>query len=1106
MMSRNFRSVLLFLFVILATYNCKEDTTEPIKTKTEEKKVAEFFFKMVSPSITNIDFRNSVDEDDNTNYIKFEGVYNGSGVAIGDVNNDGLPDIYFAGNSSNDKLYANLGNFKFQDVSVSSGIAAHATGWSTGVNMVDVNADGFLDIYVCRSGPYTNPLVLENKLFINNKNGTFTESAKAYGVNSREQSRQSAFFDYDLDGDLDMYLMNQPEKGFKAGEFFQYLNRIRSKELQTDHFYENIDGKFVDVTDKAGLVNFGYGHSIAVSDINDDGYPDFHITHDYDDPDFLYYNTGNKSFENRINSDFKHISWSSMGNDFADFNNDGLVDLFALEMAPDDHIRSKVNMKSMDPIKFHALADNGQQHQYMFNTLQVNNGNDSFSELAQIAGIAKTDWSWSCLFFDVDNDGYKDIFISNGIKRDFLNRDLNQQLKQRSMELGRNVNMTEFHELIPSNVSENLIYKNNGDLTFKKMTDQWMDQFAFNTNGVAYADLDNDGDLDLVTNNMEATASVYENTAANGNGGNWIKFKFQGPASNPFALGTKVTFERNGETFMQELYNSRGYLSSMNYELIFGLGELSTVENIKIIWPDQQESIIPKLDANNSYTINYEKSRKGPRQASTQKNQMVKKMNPQSLGVSFTHKENDHDDYKNQVLLPYSQSRNGPFIDVADVNGDGLEDFFVGGAMGQSGALYVQQADGKFSTRSNSTWNKDKQHEDLGVLFFDADGDLDVDLYVVSGGTEFPENDDFYQDRLYLNDGQGNFSRSVSALPEFFTSGLTVKASDIDSDGDLDLFVGGRIIPEKYPYPPKSHILINDNGSFSDQTASLAPYLEDFAIITGALFNDTDGDGDEDLITVGEWSKITVHENTNGQFNIIDADGLENTVGLWFSLNEADLDGDGDMDLVAGNIGLNTKFKADSKKEFHVFCDDFDGSGTYDVVLSNSYNGALVPVRGRECSSQQMPFISEQFGSYQSFAEAKLDDIIGANNLENALHYQADLLYSVWVENKGNNQFELHQLPNQAQLAPLMDIQIVDIDSDGNSEMITLGNHYDMEVETVRLDASVGSVLKLGSSMQSLPAVQTGLYASNNAKASAIVGKYLVIANNNSALDIYEIN
>ncbi|MBT8266364.1 MAG: VCBS repeat-containing protein [Bacteroidia bacterium] len=1095
---RKFVSILLIFFCFQCKDDAKKNTTDS-KTKTTS-----YFLELVDSNHTNVTFRNSVIENENINYLRFEGIYNGSGVAIGDINNDGLPDIYFAGNSSEDKLYLNKGDLKFEDISLPSGIAQHANGWSTGVNMVDINADGFLDIYVCRSGPEKDPILLENKLFINNKDNTFNETAAQYGLNSNLQSRQTAFFDYDLDGDLDMYLMNQPAKDFSGGEFFQYLEQLNSGKLQTDYFYENVNGNFVDKTKEAGLVNFGYGHSIAVTDINNDGYPDFHKTNDYDDPDFLFINSGNKTFENKINDYFKHISWSSMGNDAADFNNDGLIDIMALEMAPDDHVRSKVNMKAMDPIKFNALANNGQQYQYMFNTLQLNNGNNSFSEIAQISGMAKTDWSWACLFFDIDNDGFKDVFISNGIKKDFLNRDLSFMTKQRSQELGRSMNINEFHEIIPSNVSENLIFKNNADLTFETQTNTWMNKVLFNTNGVAYGDLDNDGDLDLVTNNMEALASIYENKANDGQGGNYVKFKLKGAELNPFAIGTKIVFESNGKNFIQELNNARGYLSSMNHELVFGIGNLKTLSEVKVVWPDQKVTLLNDVKANQTITVSYDD--KNPRYEHTvSQPSMLEKINARSLGITFEHKENKHDDYKTQVLLPYSQSTNGPFIDKADVNGDGLEDFYIGGAINQPGELYLQLPNGRFTKQFSATWENDKDHEDLGVHFFDADNDNDIDLYVVSGGSEFPENHMNYQDRLYLNDGQGNFIRSRPSLPTFYTSGQVVKSADMDGDGDLDLFIGGRIIPDKYPYPPSAHILINENGKFSDQTENWAPYLKAHSIITGAEFFDYDNDGDQDLMTVGEWSTVDIHKNTDGKFDLIQAEGLENSRGLWFGLDAEDVDADGDLDFIAGNLGLNTKFIANAKKEFHVFCDDFDNSGTFDVVLSNTYNGNLVPVRGRECSSQQMPFIKDRFETFQSFAEADLEDIIGTNNMESALHYQIDLLSSIYIENLGDGSFKMHDLPNEAQLSPILNTQLLDVDKDGIKDLITMGNLYGVEVETVRFDASIGAILKGGKLEETISAIRSGLYLDNDVRGSVVIGKYLIVANNNSAPDIFEI-
>ncbi|MBT8272314.1 MAG: VCBS repeat-containing protein, partial [Bacteroidia bacterium] len=1091
----------IFWLLISSCNNTNETVADEVKIGDQA-----FLLTLVDPAITTIDFRNSVVETDDVNVIKFEGLYNGSGVAVGDINNDGLADIYFGGNSSDDQLYLNKGNFNFENITETSGIKPYSSGWTTGVLMVDINADGFLDIYVCRSGPSYDTDILRNKLFINNRNGTFSEQAALYGLDNASQSRQTAFFDYDQDGDLDMYLMNQPEKDFKGGEFFQYLVALRSKKLQTDYFYENSDGKFVDKTDEAGLVSFGYGHSIAVSDINDDGYPDFHKTHDYDDPDFLFYNTGKKSFENKINTYFKHISWSSMGNDFADFNNDGLIDLFTLEMAPDDHVRSKVNMKSMDPVRFNALAENDQQYQYMFNTLQLNNGNNSFSEIAQLAGVSKTDWSWACLFFDIDLDGYKDIYISNGIKRDFLNRDIMTKAKAKSEDLGRSVTIYELQELIPSTISNNIVFKNDSNLAFKDHTAAWMDKSGFNTNGVAYGDLDNDGDLDLVTNNMEDLAGVYENKATDLKRGNFLKFNFTGPELNPFAMGTKVIFEQDGQTYMQELYNSRGYLSSMNYELVFGVGNLQMIDSVNIIWPDHKMSVLKNVQTNSTYKLSYNESGKTEYQPKSPGKNYLNKIEAESLGITFKHQENEHDDYKEQVLLPYSQSMHGPFIDKADVNGDGLEDFYVGGAIGQPGELYIQNNEGKFKSQISAAWDNDKAFEDLGVLFFDSDNDGDQDLYVVSGGAEFKENHYKYQDRLYINDGKGNFRRSATKLPNFFTSGQVVKASDIDNDGDLDLFVGGRIIPDKYPMPPPSHLLINDNGKFSDATSSRMSYFKDMSIVTDALFVDYDNDGDQDLITVGEWSDINFHENNNGHFSLAEIDGLEASRGLWFSIDQADIDGDGDIDFIAGNLGLNTKFKANSKKEFHVFSDDFDQSGTYDVVLSNTYNGALVPVRGRECSSEQMPFIKERFGTFQEFAEADLDDILGSQNLENALHYQADILESVYIENLGDGKFKMMPLVREAQISPIMNTEFIDLDKDGKKEIICLGNMHNVEVETMRYDASAGTILSYDNGFKAMPPIHSGLYANQDVKSSIILGKYLIITNNNSKLDIFEIN
>lgn len=1098
------KKVFLLLVLVIITFSCQNNTEKP-KAKSSDK-ASKFYLQSQPNKLTGINFKNTVNETATLNYLKYESIYNGAGVAIGDINNDGLPDIYFAGNSSDDKLYLNKGDFEFEDISTKSGINLHAKGWSTGVNMTDINADGYLDIYVCRSGVNENLDVRRNKLFINQKDGTFKESSKQYGLDLATQSRQTAFFDYDLDGDLDMYLMNEPEPGFKAGEFYDYIKQLKNKELQSDFFYENIDGKFIDRTAQAGLINFGYGHSIAVGDVNNDGYPDFHITHDYDDPDMLFMNTGNKSFVNETNNAFKHVSWSSMGNDLADINNDGLLDLFVLEMAPEDHFNSKVNMKAMAPEKFLALAENDQQYQYMFNTLQLNNGNTQFSEIAQLSGLAKTDWSWAPLFFDIDFDGNKDVFITNGIKRNFSYRDLQTQIRLKSNALGRNINLNELHEIVPSQLTYNTIHQNNGDLTFKKITSKWIDKASFNSNGAALGDLDNDGDLDLVVNNMESMASIYKNNATE-MPNNYLKFTFKGSDKNPNALGTKVSLKTKNGTQIQELQNVRGYLSSSNYELVFGLGDESIVEEISITWPNGEVSELRDTETNTTILLDFYKIDRISNTKNKDSKGSLANVDLATLGIKYQHKENTFDDYKEQILLPHSQAQNGPFIAKGDVNGDGNEDIYIGGARGQAGELYLQISNGKFQRKVTSGFQNDSKFEDLGAIFFDADQDGDLDLYVTSGGASLIENHVDYQDRLYKNDGKGNFSRDFRAIPENLTSNQIVAKSDIDNDGDLDLFIGGRIIPNKYPYSPKSIILINNEGQFNDETNSRASYFESLGLITGANFFDFDKDGDEDLITAGEWSTIEVHENNNGVFKKLEISSLKNTRGLWFSLSPIDINNDGNLDFIAGNIGLNTKFKANDKKQFHVFCDDFDDNGTYDVVLSNNYKGNLVPVRGRECSSEQMPFIKDKFQTFESFAEADITSIYGQEKLDKALHYQADLLESILLVNQGNGQFEIQKLPINAQLAPIMDAALVDLNKDGEKELMYVGNLFNVEVETVRYDSGTGGLMKWNNNaLEVIPNTYHGFNANSDARKIIELNNLIIITNNNDQMNAYQIN
>lgn len=1101
----------LSLLVCLLIASCKRDD-EKQKPVVEHEDKTEFFLELVSPLKSNLYFTNRVVETSKHNYWNYEQIYNGSGVAAGDLNNDGLPDIYFGGNTFFDKLYLNNGALKFEDITISSGISGVHDGWTMGINFVDINADGWLDIYVSRSGPHDDPEKRKNKLFINNRDLTFREAAEEFGIANTGYSIQSAFFDYDLDGDLDMYLMNHPDPSFQTNnlQIDELRKEIASGRIRTDYFYENTDKGFVDKTKEAGLLNFGYRHGIAVGDINADGYPDLYITSDFDGADLLYINTGHKGFKNTINEQLGHTSYSSMGNELSDINNDGLLDIYVVDMAPDDHVRSKVEMPSMNIKRFHSLVKNGYHHQYMGNTLHLNNGHDNFSEISQLSGITKSDWSWAPLFFDIDLDGKKDLYITNGVKRKFIYGDFNKTLSDKSKELNRKLDFNEITDLALNDVIPNSVYKYMGNLKYKKVTEAWVDNGRFNSNGVAYADFDNDGDLDLITNNMEENASLYENKAANNLGGNYLKLKLIGPEKNKFAIGSKVKMKIGNEILFQELHNARGYLSSVDHELVFGLGNADKVDEVEIQWPDGKFTILKNLKSNTAYISDYKLENKFNKEPQNKKSSFLSKVNLESIGINYLHTENPFDDFSEQILLPYSQSHNGPFISSADVNNDGLDDFFVGGAIGMPGALYVQGINGKFIEKKGA-WYSDSSYEDLGVLFFDSDSDGDQDLYVVSGGSEFPEKSKNYYDRLYINDGSGNFNKDLSALPQLPVSGQIVVANDIDNDGDLDLCIGGRVIPGKYPFSPKTYLLRNDQGKFKDVTADQAPELREAGMLTAIKFVDYDNDGDDDLVAVGEWTPIQFFENNNGNFKVVNIKGLEKSVGLWFGLESADLDKDGDIDFVVGNLGLNTKFKTQEGKAFHIYCDDFDQSGTYDVVLSNLYKGNLVPSRGRECSSQQMPIIIEQFPSFEEFAHASLVDIYGQENLDEALHYKADLLYSVYVENLGSGNFKIHKLPVEAQFSPLKDFKFLDIDGDNQMELIAVGNMYHTEVETARYDALFGCVMKFELGKFSIINSQlSGFVNIGDARRMAVLkqsnnGNLLIVTNNDGALNGFQV-
>lgn len=1051
---------------------------------------------------TGIDFSNTIQESTYFNHYYYSQMYVGSGVAIGDINNDGLPDVFFGGNQVVDRLYLNKGNLEFEDITKKSKVAKNS-GWTWGVTMADVNADGYLDIYVSRNGNSPNPEDRRNQLYINNQDETFTESAQKYGLGDYGFSTQAVFFDMDNDGDLDMYQVNQV-----ADKKLLLINKIPQDQFKffRDKLYRNDNGKYTEVSRDVGISeDVSYGLSVNATDFNNDGWMDLYVANDYAEPDFMYYNNGDGTFKNVINEKLKHITQLSMGSDTGDINNDGLLDLITTDMTPEDHYRSKTNMASMSTEAFNTLVEAGAHRQYMSNTLQINTGQGSFSDIANMAGMSSTDWSWSSLLVDLDNDGWKDIMISNGIKKDVDNNDYRSKVQN----LDKNATAEDLFQLskdTPSQPISNYVFRNKGNLEFEKVTKDWGFDTPSFSNGMAYGDLDNDGDLDIITNNIDAPAFVYENKAT----GNFLKIDLKGSDKNTFGIGAKAIIYHNGKMQMAENMVTRGFISSVEHNLFFGLGKDIVVDKVEVFWPNGNVNTFTNIEANRKLVAKFSDSKKSEKKVEELET-LITQVNPKDLGINFTHKENEFDDFEEEILLPHKLSENGPFSVVSDVNDDGLEDIFVGGAANQSAVLYLQQEHGKFIKSSSQPWAEDKATEDMGCLFIDVDGDKDVDLYVASGGNEFESGDILLQDRLYINDGTGKFIKNSSALPRITESSQCVRASDVDNDGDLDVFVGTRLVARKYTYPATSYLLINNNGRFEISNSEKASPLHDLGMVTDAVFTDIDSDGDDDLMIVGEWMEIKVLLNTKGVFEDVSEEyGLSNTRGIWWSITAGDLDGDGDDDYVIGNLGKNNKFKASKEHPFKVYTNDFDNNGTNDVVLAKFYKDDYVPLRGRECTSQQMPYVAEKFKDYHSFASSTLIDILPENKLDDAVVYEIESFESIILFND-NGQFIRKSLPNESQISPLKSALIIDVNKDGYQDIVTVGNHYGVEIETTRYDAGFGGVLfgNQNRDFQFISPIESGFYTPYDSRHLSTLQcndrALFVVTNNNSNLSIFSL-
>ncbi len=1071
-------------------------------------------FQLVSATHSGIKFNNEIQENDEVNVFKFMNVYTGAGVAVGDVNNDGLVDVYFSGNVVSGRLYLNKGDLKFEDISESAGIINDS--WGTGVTMVDINQDGWLDIYVCVSGG-AEESKRANLLYINNgaTNGmpSFTESAAIYGLADTRQSMQAAFFDFDKDEDLDLYLLVNPA-AYEHKVNSSLPRKLNGQSISNDRLYRNEgNGKFTDVSLEAGVLVEGYGLGIGIADINKDHWPDIYVSNDFIGNDILYINQKDGTFKDQIRDHIKHTSYAGMGNDIADIDNNGEPDILVLDMRPEDNERQKLIISSTGYDRFQMMLNAGYDPQYSRNTLQLNQGEGKFSEIGFLAGVSSTDWSWSGLLADYDNDGLKDLYVTNGFLRDLGNLDYIHYQGIYDNPLGdretkKNIKLNSIKEL-PAAKLVNYAYQNKNGMTFQKVSDDWGIKEASCSNGAAYADLDNDGDLDLLVNNVNQTAFLYENLSDKRPENHFLKIILKGNSGNLNGIGTKIKVVADSSTQYYEHYLSRGYESSVDPVIHFGMGDVENVDEIEVLWPDGSQQKILNVPTNEKYTIHQAEAKK--QNLPTHKNAPLLENVTKQVGVDFSHQEDEMVDFKLQPILPHMHSRNGPGIAVGDLNMDGQEDFYIGGAAGQPGQLYLQK-EGKFIAQN---WTEDQEYEDMACLFFDANNDGFPDLYVVSGGVQNSLVQNAYQDRLYLNDGTGKLTKS-NALPTINASGSCVNAIDFDHDGDLDLFVGGRVKPGEYPMPVKSYLLENlaDENSidlkFKDISSSISNW-DQLTMVTSALWTDFDQDGWFDLIVVGEFMPITTFRNNQGKLQPNQKmNGLEKSEGWWNSIAGSDFDQDGDIDYLVGNLGLNHKFHASTTEPLCIYANDYDKDGRIDPVMCYFRDGENYLAHTRDEIISQISAMRSRFKTYQVYAETPFEKSFLSEELEKAYVVKSHTFASTYLENKGNGSFEMNNLPLEVQMAPIEGIVIEDVDQDGYEDVLLTGNSFSTEVATGRYDALKGNVLKGkgDGTFTNLKFHESGFLnewdGSGLSKLQSKNGHtYFLAANNNNALQIF---
>jgi hypothetical protein len=1075
-------------------------------------------FRLLPPDQTGVDFTNTIQQTDSFNIFTYEYLYNGGGVAVADFNNDGLQDLFFSGNQVPNKLYLNKGHLAFKDVTEKANVNVPGR-WNSGIAAIDINNDGWMDLYVCAT-TRQQPEKRRNMLFVNqgvdaSGEPTFKEMAAQYKVDFNGHSVMAAFLDYDHDGDLDLYiLVNERLKSNTPAAFHPKITDGSAP--NNDRLLRNDgNGSFTDVTIESGITYEGFGLGLAIADFNNDGWPDIYVSNDYLSNDILYINEKNGSFKNRTAEFLGHESQFSMGNDAADINNDGRSDIITLDMLPEINERKKTTIGNKTYQTYINNETYHYEYQYVRNMLQLNNGLEKgikFSEIGQLSGVYQTEWSWSPLFADFDNDGFKDLAITNGFPKDITDKDF-ANYRAAVMNISTPTMMS---DSLPVVKIPNYAFRNNGDLTFSDVSAAWgLNESSF-SNGAAFADLDNDGDLDYVVNNINSPAFVYENLLytpdkKDNTGPAYLRIKLKGPATNPDGLGTKVTlFYDHGK--MQYLDHSiyRGYLSSVENVLHFGLGKNTTIDSIRILWPDGTSQKLMNVVVNKTITIN----RADATDRAVPTTTMKKIFKPASAAIPYKQAQADVIDFNFQRTLPHKYSQYGPSLAVGDVNGDHLDDFFVGGASGIGGTIFLQQRDGTFKPGQAMTGGKEKASEDMGALLFDADGDNDLDLVVVSGGFEFEKDSKKYEPHFYRNSGNGNFAEDKKALPEMTTSGSCVRAADFDGDGDLDLFVGGRVIPWQYPYTPESYILQNEHGVFRDATDKICPELKKAGMITDAVWSDFDNDGKVDLVVTGELMAISFFKN-KGSFLTGIASGIGEFKGWWNSIAAGDFDGDGDIDYITGNLGKDNFYHVSKEQPLKVFAKDFDGNGSVDAITACYFKMAdgsmqLCPVHFWDELNSQSPRFRRQFTKFKHYGRATMEKLLSPKDLEGAVILEANYSASSYVENLGGGKFKLTPLPVEAQFAPVFGIAPYDYDHDGNLDVLLVGNDYGNEVFSGRYDAMTGLVLKGDGhgGFTSVAPSESGFYVPGDAKALVrIQGKdgqdMFIASQNKDSLKVY---